>query len=477
MDAALKNLTRLAGQGVSVRDDSRTVGPGDIFVAVGEAGARHIPQAVEAGAAYVVHDAGDATFFGGQIQAVKTQDARAALGELAKARFGANRRGLKLIGLTGTNGKTTTAYLLERLFFALGRRAGVIGTVGYRWPGHDERAPLTTPGCLRLHELLAQMAEAGTEVAIMEVSSHALAQKRVAGLAFDAVALTNVTQDHLDYHGDMEAYFAAKASLFTGYPGPDKPAAINCDDPYGRRLLADLPGAMAYGLSDPPAGCVKMLRGRIVKSSIKGLALETSFGRERWTVVSPLIGAHNAANLLTAQAVGLLMGLAPSDLTELSGAAGAPGRLERIKNHRGLDVFVDYAHTPDALQSVLAALKPLTQGRLIVVFGCGGDRDRTKRPLMGAAVAAVADLAVLTSDNPRFEEPEAIIEDVIEGLGACKNLIVETDRKAAIAMALEAARPGDAVLVAGKGHEDYQEIQGVRSPFDDGAVIREILAC
>jgi UDP-N-acetylmuramoyl-L-alanyl-D-glutamate--2,6-diaminopimelate ligase len=477
VETTFKKLIEKARQGVPVRDDSRAVGAGDIFVAVGEVGARYIPQAAHAGAAYLVYDAGEAQTVDGKTVAVKVPDARIALGELAKAHYSEGKRGLKLIGITGTNGKTTVAYLLEHLFTAHGLRAGVIGTVGYRWPGHGERAPLTTPGCLRLHELLARMAEAGTEVAIMEVSSHALSQKRVAGLCFDAVALTNVTQDHLDYHGDMEAYYAAKASLFTGYPGPSKPAAINCDDPYGRRLLADLPGALAYGLGEPPAGCEKMLRGRIIKNSVAGLTLEASFGRERWTVASPLIGAHNAANLLTAQAVGLLMGMTASDLAELSGCIGAPGRLERIKNHRGLDVFVDYAHTPDALTSVLAALRPLTGGRLVVVFGCGGNRDKTKRPLMGAAVARVADVVALTSDNPRFEEPEAIIEDVIPGLTACKHLIVEPDRKTAIALALEFARPGDVLLVAGKGHEDYQEIKGVRAPFDDAAVIRELLAC
>jgi UDP-N-acetylmuramoyl-L-alanyl-D-glutamate--2,6-diaminopimelate ligase len=477
VDPIFKNIIEKARQGAAVRDDSRSVGTGDIFVAVGEAGARYIPQAVQAGAAYVVHDAGGEAISGGKAVTLKVPDARTALGELARARYGAARRDLKLIGITGTNGKTTVAYLLEHLFSVLGRRAGVIGTVGYRWPGHDERAPLTTPGCLRLHKLLAEMAEAGTELAIMEVSSHALAQKRVAGLAFDAVALTNVTQDHLDYHGDMEKYFAAKATLFTCYPGPAKPAAINGDDPYGRRLLAELPGALAYGLGEPPAGREKMLRGRIQASSIAGLSLEMSLGRERWSVASPLIGAHNAANLLTAQALALLMGLTPADLGELSGCAGAPGRLERIKNHRGLDVFVDYAHTPDALRSVLSALRPLTAGRLVAVFGCGGDRDKTKRPLMGAAVAEAADVVALTSDNPRFEEPEAIIEDVIPGLVACKHLIVEPDRKTAIAMALELVRPGDTLLVAGKGHEDYQEIRGVRSPFSDAAVIRELLAC
>jgi len=220
-----------------------------------------------------------------------------------------------------------------------------------------------------------------------------------------------------------------------------------------------------------------MLRGNIKASSVSGLVMDVAFGRDRWSLSSPLIGAHNASNLLCAQAVGLLMGLSLSDLAELSGCAGAPGRLERIKNHQGLDVFVDYAHTPDALKSVLAALRPLTSGRLIAVFGCGGDRDKTKRPLMGEAVARGADVAVLTSDNPRFEEPEAIIEDVIPGLAACKHLIVEPDRKAAVAMALELARPGDVLLVAGKGHEDYQEIKGVRSPFDDAATVRELLSC
>ncbi len=469
--------------GLDVSAHSGRVRPGGVFVAVPGAavdGAKFIPRAVEKGAAYVVAANGAALPDGAGAELVLCDDPREALGELAAARYGTNRlgdKGLALVGVTGTNGKTTIAYILEHLLASAGRSAGVLGTIEYRWPGANIVSNLTTPGCLDLHRMFADMAEAGVEAAVMEASSHALEQGRTAGLVFDAAVFTNLTQDHLDYHGDLEAYAEAKSLLFTRHLKTPENAVINFDDAFGRDLLAGLPGAVGYGLGEPPAGTGPFLRGAVVESSAGGLALDASFKGEAWRVESPLVGRHNASNLLAAMGAGLVLGLSPGDMEALSGFAGAPGRFERVSNPQGLDVFVDYAHTPDALSNVLSALRELTAGRLVAVFGCGGDRDRTKRPLMGAVVCEYADLAVLTSDNPRHEDPRAVIEDVKPGLGGCAEVIVEPDRRRATAAALAAMQKGDVLVVAGKGHEDYQQIGDEKFPFSDVAVIKEILGC
>lgn len=423
-----------------------------------------------------------ASFGGEHVEAVVVEDARAALGELAQARYGTADMPLRVIGVTGTNGKTTETYLLEAMFNKLGFKTGVIGTVSYRWPGHEEAAPLTTPGCLALHRMLAAMRGAGAEYAFMEVSSHALDQNRVAGINFSGALFTNLTQDHLDYHADMEKYFAAKERLFLpvragGTLFDDKLAVANADDAHGRKLLAARPGCIGFGLESEPVPGSRHLFGRILSMGPRGLRLAMSFEGLRWELCSPLVGSFNVMNLLGAQALGLGLGLAPEDFAALEPFTGVSGRLERVPGPKGLNVFVDYAHTPDALVKAISALRDAGFERIVTVFGCGGNRDRTKRPLMGAAVAGLTDIAVLTSDNPRDEDPEAILDDVMPGLAGCGKVVREPDRRAALAVALSALGPNDALLVAGKGHETYQLIKGVRHPFSDQQVLEELMSC
>ncbi len=487
MEQALAALLEDVRAGrAEVRADSREVGAGDVFVAVpgaSEDGARFVPAAVEAGAAAVVcrpevaAAARAAAEAAGRACAVAPcEDPREALWRLAQARFHTDELPLTVLGVTGTNGKTTCAYLLEHLFSRLGRRTGVLGTVSYRWPGHCESAPLTTPGPLAVHSMLAAMSAAGAGTAIMEVSSHALEQQRVGGVPFAGALFTNLTQDHLDFHPDMLSYFKAKARLFLEAPRADKAMAVNADDEWGRRLLELLPSALSYGLREALPGR-RHLRGELLSADTDGCRLRMTLGKEEWELHSPLVGAFNAANLLGVQALALELGLKPDQLTALAEFTGVCGRLERVPNPRGLHVFVDYAHTPDALINVLKALRGAGFRRIVAVFGCGGNRDRTKRPLMGQAVARYADVAVLTSDNPRFEDPEAILRDVLPGLAEARETVVEVDRRAATARGLELLGPDDALLIAGKGHEDYQIIQGVKHHYSDQEVVRELLGC
>ena len=468
-----------AAEGLMVRTDSRQVRPGDVFVAVpgvSADGAAFVPDAVARGAAYVVARSGGSFPAGTEARLVLHDNPRRALGELAAAHFNTRKLGLTFIGVTGTNGKTTVSYMLEHLLASAGRKVGVIGTVSYRWPGFNLEASMTTPDCWQLHELVSNMASAGVDTVIMEVSSHALHQDRVWGLDFDVAALTNVTQDHLDYHGTMDAYFRAKARLFEEMPKVGKAAVVNADDSYGRMLLSRYEPSIGYGLYYPNVGQGPGLSGHIKSSTSRGLELEMRYGGDSWTLESPLIGRHNASNLLTAQGVGLALGLKPRRLAALSGFRGVPGRLERIDNARGLDVFVDYAHTPDALENVLSSVRELDFNKLLCVFGCGGNRDKAKRPLMGEAVCRYADVAVLTSDNPRDEDPRAIMDDVRPGLSGCAEVIEAADRAEAISLALETMEPGDVLVIAGKGHETYQEIAGVKNHFNDAETVRE-LAC
>ncbi len=462
--------------------DSRLVTPGSVFVAVPGAaddGARFIPAAVQAGAAAVVcrPDCAEGRAAAASGMRVFTrEDPRTAVWMLAQARYHTDRLPMRILGVTGTNGKTTTAYLLEHVFTAMGRRVGVMGTVSYRWPGHAEEAPLTTPDSLRVHRMLADMAVAGVDVAIMEVSSHALEQQRVGGVAFDGAAFSNLTQDHLDFHQDMKSYFRAKARLFVEVPRLDKAAVVNADDAWGRRLLELCPKALSFGLGEGLPGR-RHLAGRIVSSSTAGLHLGMTLEGRQWEIRSPLVGGFNASNLLAVQALCLELGVDPADFRHFEDFYGVSGRLERIPNEQGLDVFVDYAHTPDALVNVLKALRDAGFQRIITVFGCGGNRDRTKRPRMGEAVAAWSDVAVLTSDNPRHEDPEAIMADVLPGLKEARQLVVEADRRKATQAGLALLRPGDALLVAGKGHESYQQIGAVKHPYSDQQTLRELLRC
>ena len=474
--------------GVPVTADSRSVAPGAVFVAVAgatEDGTRYVPAALEAGAGIVVAGRGavDAALAARLAEAgcglVECADTRLAVSELACAQAGTDRLPLSVVAVTGTNGKTTCAYLLERLWQSLGRKVGVMGTVSYRWPGHCQPAPLTTPDPVSVHRNLAAMAKAGCEVCIMEVSSHALDQKRVDHVPFAGACFTNLTQDHLDFHKDMETYFQAKRRLFTEVPRKDKACALNADDAYGRRLAGLGVGGrtVTYGFAGCPGGCDprRHLHGDLLSQGTGGVRLRMAFAGETWELDSPLIGRFNADNLLTVQAMALAMGVKPAELQALAGFTGVPGRLERVANGRGLHVFVDYAHTPDALVNVLQALRGAGFRQIVTVFGCGGNRDRGKRPLMGEAVAGLSDIAVLTSDNPRFEDPEAILQDVLPGLAKAPKTVVEADRRKATELACGLVAPDGCLLIAGKGHEDYQIVKGVKHHYSDQEVVRELL--
>ncbi|MCQ2444250.1 MAG: UDP-N-acetylmuramoyl-L-alanyl-D-glutamate--2,6-diaminopimelate ligase [Mailhella sp.] len=496
MTISLEELcTRLRSSSIAIRTDSRTVRPGDIFVALPPAvpGApdrrvEYASSASSAGAGWIVVPESLLDSLTTDAIKVPCVDCREGLGRLAASLYGTDSSAMPVIAITGTNGKTTCTYLLEHLFRSAGRSAGVLGTISYRWPGHDEAAPLTTPDCLTIHASFKAMRDAGACAALMEVSSHSIDQKRIAGIPFTAVAFTNLTQDHLDYHKTLEAYFSVKARLFTDFPRDDKAMVINADDEHGRRLLEMLPSAMGFGLSAPLPGR-DYLHAAVLKADTSGLLLRMRLHQggtctREWEMSSPLVGLHNASNLLTVSALALSIGFKPADLACFSDFMGVPGRLERIPvpssrfaGAEGTGVFVDYAHTPDALIRVLDALRAASFSRIITVFGCGGDRDRTKRPLMGEAVASRSDIVVVTSDNPRTENPEAILDDIMPGLSSAAELHREADRKKALGLAVSMLRPGDALLVAGKGHEDYQIIGTVKHHFSDQETLRELMGC
>ncbi|MFP4033979.1 MAG: UDP-N-acetylmuramoyl-L-alanyl-D-glutamate--2,6-diaminopimelate ligase [Desulfovermiculus sp.] len=470
-------LLEYVRQGAGVRTHSQQVEPGDVFVALPGThtdGSAYIPQAVARHAAWVVHSnhftpsAGEA-----RVRFLACPDPGKTLGTLAAAKYKTDQKKPFLIGITGTNGKTTVSYLTEHLLRSAGKECGVLGTISYRWKGRERHADLTTPGCLELHAMLAEMAEEGVEVVCMEVSSHALDQQRTAGLAFDLAVFTNLTQDHLDYHQDMETYFQVKSRLFATASWS---SILNFDDTYGLRLAGLSTPGRGYSLNKREVSNWPCLQGDVQQMERSGQVLGLNErGMGQWSLRSRLVGRHNASNLLAAQAIGLELGLGPKDFRVLESCSGPPGRLERVSNSQGLHVFVDYAHTPDALDNVLSALKELNFQRLIVVFGCGGDRDPGKRPLMGEAVARHADLAVLTSDNPRHEDPEQIMHGVMPGLQSCPQVMRNPDRRKAIYMGLEATGPLDALVIAGKGHECTQQIKEKKMPFSDVQVVREYL--
>jgi UDP-N-acetylmuramoyl-L-alanyl-D-glutamate--2,6-diaminopimelate ligase len=475
-------------------EDSRAVRPGDLFAAIkgqGHDGRDFIGNALAAGAvaAFLEGSARSADLACPRI-VFKGPGFRAAVSRAGREIFGQPDQKLALVGLTGTNGKSTVSYLLEAILLAQGRKTGVVGTVNYRWPGEIRPAPNTTPEGPLLGRTLADMVAASCQVAVMEVSSHALALGRVAGYRFSQALFTNLTQDHLDFHGDLENYFLAKRKLFFEGLIDDGAlrAVVGQDDPYGERLLKELGPQKALGFGFGPKAQVRAVAARY---GLWGQILAVRSPWSEFELHSPLIGAFNSQNLLAAVALAGLLGVSgPVAQKALAAAPGAPGRLEKVKSPKGTLVLVDYAHTPGALETALAALRALTKGRLMVVFGCGGDRDRSKRPKMGEVVGRLADLAVLTSDNPRTEDPLAIIKEVEIGLArfagslpqgplaaqAAKGYLVEPDRRRAIGLAVEILRPGDALLIAGKGHEDYQIVNREKTPFDDRLVAAEALA-
>ncbi len=409
---------------------------------------------------------------------IQTRDPIAACGSVAEVFYHYPARQLRLIGVTGTNGKTTTTHLIEYFLHNAQLPTALLGTLYTRWPGFSQTATHTTPFAVQLQEQLAAALKAGSELAIMEVSSHALAQSRVKGCGFEVGVFTNLTQDHLDYHRDMEDYFAAKALLFSSEYLQGR-GIINLDDPYGKRLLESLGNSnsnpWSYSIADSTANL--WTSDLIYKpNGVEGI-LHTPDGEAAFR--SPLVGQFNLANLLAAVGTVLHLGLELEAVgSKLPEFPGVPGRMERVQisPEQDISVIVDYAHTPDSLENLLRASRPFIQKKMICVFGCGGDRDRTKRPLMGKIVAQLADVVVVTSDNPRTEDPERILEDVLAGIPESVEPIIICDRAEAIDIAIGDAEPGDGVLIAGKGHEDYQILGTEKIHFDDREQAREALA-
>jgi UDP-N-acetylmuramoyl-L-alanyl-D-glutamate--2,6-diaminopimelate ligase len=446
--------------------DTREVAPGSLFFCVrGSALDGHdlAGEALAAGAvALVVERVLDVA-----APQVLVPSVRAAMGPMSAVLFGRPADALTTIGITGTNGKTTVTYLVESILRSAGRVPGAIGTTGARIDRVPEPLARTTPEAPDLHRLLAVMRRRGVDAVAIEVSSHALAQDRVAGLRFDVAAFTNLSQDHLDFHDDMEAYFRAKASLFV--PERAASAAIGIDDDHGRRLAAQASvGGVTYGLSADAD-----VRATDVDADASGISFVVGGAPFR----SSLRGRFNVHNCLCALSIARLAGVDDSAAAAGIGAlAGVPGRFEAVDVGQEFLVVVDYAHTPDSIQTVLAAARDVASGRVIAVFGCGGDRDRAKRPLMGAAATSEADLTIITTDNPRSEDPLAIVAEVERGARSTGGAyVVEPDRRAAISEAVRAAAPGDAVVIAGRGHEPMQTFADRTVPFDDRVVAAEEL--
>src|SRR3954451_10655483 len=443
--------------------DNRLVEPGTLFFCVPgftRDGHDFAPDAVARGAAALVVerplDLG--------VPEVRVDDVRAAMAPAAAAINGDPTAALRAVGITGTNGKTTTAFLVRGLLEAAGRPTGLVGTVNAVVGGEERAMVRTTPEAIDLQRMFAEMRDAGDEAVVMEVSSHALALRRADAIHWAVAIFTNLTQDHLDFHPTMEDYFLAKRRLFEA--GPEG-AVINVDDAYGMRLAYDFPDAIRVGIDS-------------LHAQVRARGIESDAGGSRFTVDglelhSPLPGRFNVLNVLGAVAAARALGVDDATIADaLAHAVRVPGRFEPVDEGQPFAVLVDYAHTPASLDNVLRAARPLAPGRLIVVFGAGGDRDRAKRPLMGTVACDQADIVIITSDNPRNEDPEAIIAEILQGCGG--GVDVEVDRRTAIEQAIAIAEPGDVVVVAGKGHEQGQEFEaGRKIPFDDVTVAREAL--
>jgi UDP-N-acetylmuramoyl-L-alanyl-D-glutamate--2,6-diaminopimelate ligase len=470
------DATPIAG----VAYDSRTVGRGDVFVALRGLkadGLAFVPQAVSRGAALVISE--HAKTSDGATPWIRVRDGRLALALIGAAVHGHPSREIPVVGVTGTNGKTTTTYLLASIFDAAGRSAGVLGTVQYKVGAEVREASRTTPEAPDVQALLRQMIAAGNRACVMEVSSHALALKRVDGMRFAAAVFTNLTRDHLDFHGDMEGYFAAKRRLFEMLE-PSAPGIINADDARAGALAAACARPITYGIQKPAD-----VRPEDLVLDLEGVRFRAATPAGPVDVVSSLVGRPNAYNLLAAVATAVALDIPRTAIGDgLARQMGVPGRFEVVSSRRdGVTVVVDYAHTDDALRNLLETARPLTRGRVITVFGCGGDRDRTKRPLMGMVAARLSDVVVITSDNPRSEDPQAIIDEIRRGIPAGEaasdrtpDVSAVVDRAAAIEKAIALSRAGDVVLIAGKGHEKTQHIGARVIPFDDAEAARAALA-
>jgi len=466
--------------------DSRKAKSGSLFVCMPRTTSdshAFIPDAVQAGARAVLanslegfHVAREAGICAGLVR--DEQAFRDIVWRLAKVAFDNPSRGMRLVGVTGTNGKTTTAWLVRDLLRALGRRAAYLGTLGLHLPESERELANTTPFSIELNELLAEARDAQVDALAMEVSSHALQERRADGVEFDVGVFTNLTQDHLDYHGTMEAYENAKRRLFLDLPAQaDKPfaAALNMDDTAAATLALDLPEhvpTVRYWTADTSYD-LGLLDARVRVDSIEGVLVGQGVNLP---FKVRLGGSYNVENLLSSVAALMALGYRLSELEEaIPQVRPVPGRFEAVPNDSGIAILVDYAHTPDALEKLLEAVRPLTEGRVITVFGCGGDRDRTKRPKMAGAASQRSDITIVTSDNPRTEDPEQIIRDILPGLvpGSAHQAIA--DRAEAVAHAVRLAQPGDTVVIAGKGHENYQIIGRTKHHMDDRELARAAL--
>ena len=481
----IARATEGRGAGLSPADpisgiayDSRRVAPRQVFVALrgqhadGTAFAR---QAIERGAVAVVSQ--DPPDPSSPVPWLTVADSRLALARLATRFYGDPSRQMQVVGITGTNGKTTTAYLIASIFEAAGIRCGLLGTVVYRIGSETREATRTTPEAPDVQQLLREMVDRGCGACVMEVSSHALALRRVDDLTFAAGVFTNLTRDHLDFHADMEDYFQAKRRLFEMLPR-DCPAVVNADDPRAAAVSLAAGTSVTYGINrtaDVAPGPLSF--------ALAGLAFDVRTPRGPLAIRSALVGRPNVYNILAAVATGVALGLPFAAIEKgIATLERVPGRFQVVSGPTDdVTVVVDYAHTDDALRNLLETARPLTTGHLVTVFGCGGDRDRTKRPLMGAVAGRLSDVIVITSDNPRNEDPARIIEEIQRGITAdtrrdsSQRIVALPDRREAIAHAVESARAGDLVLVAGKGHEKYQAIGGRTLPFDDVVVAQDAL--
>ena len=489
----------------SIHYRAQEVQPGGMFVAIeGQTADGHdyMHQALKRGALAFIAQKEPPQPFLNEIRAaspksrpivIQVPNTRIALADLAACFFGHPSRGLTLIGITGTNGKTTVAYLIESILLQADFKVGVIGTINYRYGEKIFANPMTTPESLDLQRILSEMRRDGVTHVIAEVSSHAMDLYRIKSCWFDIAVFTNLSQDHLDFHGDMQAYWSTKKRLFTEYltTGPKKEnasAVINCDDARGRELSDSLPMSVARTGATPDCE----IKSENIRCNLNGTDGKVAAPGGSFNFKTPLVGVHNVENILSATGVATALNIRSDTIKAgIEALSAIPGRLEPIENSTGRYIYVDYAHTPDALENAVSAIKEIAPARIICVFGCGGDRDKKKRPLMGEIVARLCDLSIVTSDNPRTEDPAAIIDQILPGVGQSGGLLystidlktgfkekgyaVEPDRRHAIELGILASRPGDAVLIAGKGHETYQILGTAVVAFDDREEARKVL--